>query len=122
MSLPTHTPPSGPGAGAAYAASHPAAGPRTYLVIAAFLLVLTIMEVAVFYIPGLARVLVPLLLVMAAAKFALVALFYMHLRFDHVWFSYLFVAPLVIMIGLAVALLFLFGVFGGAGGRPGAVG
>ena len=116
MSTPTHAPPAG--AGAAHAAGHPAAGPRTYLVIAAFLLILTVMEVAVFYIPGLARVLVPLLLVMAAAKFALVALFYMHLRFDHVWFSYLFVAPFLIMIGLAVALLFLFGIVGG-GGRLG---
>ena len=118
MSTPTHSPHAGPGAGAAHAAGHPSAGPRTYVVIAAFLLILTVMEVAVFYIPGLARALVPLLLVMAFAKFALVALFYMHLRFDHVGFSYLFVVPLVIMIGLAVALLFLFGVFG-SGGRLG---
>ena len=119
MSTPTHSPHAGAGSIAGHAAEHPQSGPRTYLVIAAFLLILTVMEVAIFYIPGLARVLVPLLLVMAAAKFALVALFYMHLRFDHVWFSYLFVAPLLIMIGLAVALLFLFGIFGGAGGRLG---
>ena len=98
-----------------HAPVHPQAGPRTYLVIAAFLVVLTVMEVAVFYIPALARVLVPMLIVLALAKFALVAMFYMHLRFDHVWFSYLFVVPLVVAVGLVLALLWLFGVFGTTG-------
>ena len=98
--------------------AHAGAGARTYLVIAAFLLALTVMEVAVFYIPALAGVLVPLLVFLAVAKFALVAMFYMHLRFDHPWFTYLFVGPLVIATGLALALLWLFGVFG-ASGRPG---
>ena len=98
-------------------AAHTQAGPRTYLVIAAFLLLLTIMEVAVFYLPALARVLVPLLVFLAAAKFTLVAMFYMHLRFDHPWFSYLFVPPLVVAMGLAVTLLWLFGIFGTTGIR-----
>jgi heme/copper-type cytochrome/quinol oxidase subunit 4 len=101
-----------------HATEHPQAGPRTYLVIAAFLILLTVMEVAVFYIPALARVLIPLLIFLALAKFALVAMFYMHLRFDHVWFSYLFVAPLVIATGLAIALLWLLHVFGSTGLRP----
>ena len=96
----------------------PQAGPRTYLVIAAFLLLLTAMEVAVFYIPALARVLVPVLICLAIAKFALVAMFYMHLRFDDRWFTYVFVLPLVIATGLAIALLWLFGVFGTTGIRP----
>lgn len=98
---------------------HPGAGPRTYVVIGAFLLLLTVMEVAVFYIPALARVLVPVLLFLAVAKFSLVALFYMHLRFDHPWFAYVFVGPLLLMTGLAVALLWLFGVFGTTGLRGG---
>jgi cytochrome c oxidase subunit IV len=101
-----------------HATVHPQAGPRTYLVIAAFLLILTVMEVSAFYIPALARVLVPVLIALALAKFALVAMFYMHLRFDDVWFSYLFVTPLAIAIGLVVALLWLFGVFGTTGIRP----
>jgi cytochrome c oxidase subunit IV len=98
-----------------HAAAHAQAGPRTYLVIAVFLLVLTVMEVSVFYIPALARVLVPVLVVLALAKFALVAMFYMHLRFDDVWFSYLFVFPLVIAVGLVLALLWLHGLFGTTG-------
>jgi cytochrome c oxidase subunit IV len=101
----------------ASSAEHAAAGPRTYLVIGTFLLLLTIMEVAVFYIEALAPVLVPVLIFLALGKFALVAMFYMHLRFDHRWFSYLFVAPLLVMTGLALALLWLFGVFGTTGVR-----
>jgi len=100
------------------AAAHPQAGPRTYLVIAAFLLLLTVMEVAVFYIPALARVLVPVLVFLAMAKFALVAMFYMHLRFDHVWFSYLFVGPLVVAILLVISLLWLTGHIGTTGLPP----
>ena len=98
--------------------THPQVGLRTYAVIAAFLTLLTVMEVAAFYIPALAGVLIPLLISLAVAKFALVAMFYMHLRFDHAWFSYLFVGPLVIALGLAIAILWLFHVFGTTGLRP----
>lgn len=94
------------------------AGPRTYLVIGVFLLLLTVMEVAVFYIPALARVLVPVLILLATAKFALVAMFYMHLRFDHRWFSYMFVGPLMIAVIVVVALLWLFGHIGTTGYPP----
>jgi cytochrome c oxidase subunit 4 len=107
-----------PVADSAAEGAHVGAGPRTYLVIAGFLLLLTVMEVAVFYLEQLAPVLVPILIFLALAKFVLVAMFYMHLRFDHVWFAYLFVGPLVIATGLAVSLLWLFGVFGTTG-RPG---
>jgi cytochrome c oxidase subunit 4 len=95
------------------------AGPRTYLVIGAFLVLLTVMEVAVFYIPALAGVLVPVLILLAIAKFALVAMYYMHLRFDHRWFSYLFVGPLVFAVIVVVSLLWLFGHIGSTGPRPG---
>jgi cytochrome c oxidase subunit IV len=102
------------------AAAHSTVGPRTYLVVAAFLLAITVMEVWIFYVPALARVLVPILLILSTLKFALVAMFYMHLKFDHAWFSYVFVGPLIIAIGLAVALLWLFHHLGTTG--PGAAG
>jgi cytochrome c oxidase subunit IV len=95
---------------------HAGAGPRTYLVVAAFLLAITVMEVWVFYVPALSRVLIPILLILSTLKFALVAMFYMHLRFDHAWFSYVFVGPLIIAVGLAVALLWLFHHIGTTGG------
>jgi cytochrome c oxidase subunit IV len=115
--------PTPPAHGASHEADrgHPAPGPRTYAVIAVFLTVLTAMEIAVFYLPALAGVLVPVLLLLAIAKFALVAMFYMHLRFDHPGFTYLFVGPLVVATGLVIALLWLFHRFGSTGspGVPG---
>jgi heme/copper-type cytochrome/quinol oxidase subunit 4 len=104
--------------GAVHGPAHAGAGPRTYVVVAAFLLAITVMEVWVFYVPALSRVLVPILLILSTLKFALVAMLYMHLKFDHPWFSYVFVFPLIVAIGLAVSLLWLFGHIGttGAGG------
>jgi cytochrome c oxidase subunit 4 len=105
---------------AGHGVAHAGAGPRTYVVVAAFLVAITIMEVWVFYIPALRGVLVPILLILSACKFSLVAMFYMHLRFDHAWFSYVFVGPLIIAMGLAVSLLWLFGHIGTTGlGRVG---
>jgi cytochrome c oxidase subunit IV len=104
------------------AAAHTGVGPRTYLIVAAFLLAITVMEVWIFYVPALSRVLVPVLLILSTLKFSLVAMFYMHLRFDHAWFSYVFVGPLIIVIGLAVALLWLFGHIGTTGVIPAGAG
>jgi cytochrome c oxidase subunit 4 len=87
--------------------AHP--GAREYLGIAAVLTVITAIEVAVFYIPALHPVLVPVLLVLSGLKFALVAMFYMHLKFDSRLFSWLFYVPMVIAALLIVALLRLFG-------------
>ena len=114
----SHPAESGLGAGAA----HTGAGPRTYLIVAAFLLAITVMEVWIFYVPALAAVLVPVLLILSTLKFSLVAMFYMHLLFDHAWFSYVFVTPLIIVIGLAVALLWLFGHIGTTGVIPAGAG
>ena len=109
-------------AGTGHGGVRTGAGPRTYLVVAAFLLAITLMEVWIFYVPALARVLVPTLLILSTLKFALVAMFYMHLRFDHAWFSYVFIGPLIIAIGLAVALLWLFGHIGTTGVPPAGAG
>jgi cytochrome c oxidase subunit 4 len=88
--------------------SHP--GARQYLAIALVLLIVTIVEVAIFYVPAMKPVLVPSLLVLSAAKFALVAMFYMHLKFDHPIFSWLFVLPMLLAAGVILALMLLFGV------------
>ena len=86
--------------------SHP--GAATYLIIAAFLIVLTVMEITVFYVHPLRPVLVPVLLVLAAAKFALVAMFYMHLKYDGWLLTGVFVFPLLAATVLLAALLMLF--------------
>jgi hypothetical protein len=53
-------------------------------------------------------VLVPILIVLAMAKFALVALFYMHLHYDHRVFSVLFVFPLLLAVLVVLSLLLIF--------------
>src|SRR2546422_7408421 len=86
--------------------------------------ILTVLEVGVFYVPAFHAVLVPVLLVLSAAKFTLVVMFYMHLKDDNKFFTFLFGGPLVIAIGVMVALLFLFfgalTLRGGGGGPAGA--
>ena len=88
---------------------HPTAG--TYFKVGAILTIITIIEVWVYYIPGFTKtkIFVPLLLAMSAAKFAIVVMFYMHLKYDHKLFRSLFVGPLLIAAGTLMGLLFLFG-------------
>jgi cytochrome c oxidase subunit 4 len=83
----------------------------TYVKVAVILTVVTALEFAVIYIRALTPILVPLLLVMSAAKFALVVMFFMHLRYDSRALTTLFVGPLVVAIGLIVALTTLTGAF-----------
>ena len=85
---------------------HP--GATTYVIIALFLVVLTAMEITVFYVHALRPVLVPVLIVLGAAKFALVAMFYMHLRYDGLLLSGVFVFALMIATILLVSLILLF--------------
>ena len=79
-----------------------------YLRVAAALVILTVLEVGVFYVPAFRPVLVPVLLVLSATKFALVVMFYMHLKADNKFFTFLFGAPLLLAVGVMAALLFLF--------------
>jgi len=97
---------------------HPKAS--QYLKVAVVLFVLTAAEVAAYEVarrdmPGVlaglvTRLLVPLLVVLSAAKFAMVAMFYMHLKQDASIYSGLFVFPIVIALGLAFSLIALFSV------------
>src|SRR5574341_102057 len=89
---------------------HPGTG--TYLAIAAVLFIITIVEVGVFYVPAFKPVLAPVLLVLSALKFALVVMFYMHLKFDSPLFRLVFTLPLLLALGVSIALMFLFGAFG----------
>jgi cytochrome c oxidase subunit 4 len=84
---------------------------RTYLYVALVLTAITALEVGVIYIRFLTPIVVPLLLAMSVAKFVLVVMFFMHLRYDARSLTGLFVGPLLIAIGLAVALMTLTGAF-----------
>jgi cytochrome c oxidase subunit 4 len=84
---------------------------KQYKWVALILTVITIVEVWIYYIPAFvaSRLFVPSLLIMSAVKFAIVVLFYMHLRYDHKLFRVLFTGPLLIAITSVIALMFLFG-------------
>lgn len=99
------TRPAGHGTGADHAST------GTYVKVAVILTVVTALEFAVIYIRALTPILVPLLIVMSAGKFALVVLFFMHLRYDSRALTALFVGPLILAVGLAVALATLTGAF-----------
>ena len=87
-------------------AHHP--GPAKYAAIAAILTAITVVEVVVFYIEGLRGVLVPVLGVLSAIKFALVVMYYMHLKFDHGAFTRMLLVGLLLAFAVVAALLVLF--------------
>src|SRR5690349_7485712 len=66
--------------------AHP--GGREYVTIAVILAAVTGIEVAIYYIKEqVGQAFVPILLVLSAFKFAMVVLWFMHLRFDNRLFS-----------------------------------
>ena len=79
-----------------------------YWMIAAILAVITGLEVAIFYIPAIGSMLVPGLLVLSTAKFVMVVMFFMHLKFDSKIFTGLFLAGLSLAIFMIVSLIVLY--------------
>jgi cytochrome c oxidase subunit 4 len=92
-------------------AVHEHASVRVYVYVALVLTAITALEVGVIYIRFLTPIIVPLLLGMSLAKFVLVVMFFMHLRYDPRPLAAVFVGPLVIAFGLTVALMTLTGAF-----------
>ena len=85
---------------------------KTYINVAIALAILTAVEVASLYVPGIPNgFLVTALLVMSVLKFFLVVGFFMHLRYDSKIMRALFVGPLVIAIAIILALMALFSAF-----------
>src|SRR3989304_4850413 len=69
-----------------------------------WLLALTIIEVAVIYMP-LAKLVIAILLVgMALSKAALVALYFMHLKFERLTLGIIALTPLILCIFLILML------------------
>jgi cytochrome c oxidase subunit 4 len=97
-----------------HAAAHDAHAHPTwkqYKWVALILTLITVVEVWVYYIPSFVatKLFVPSLLIMSAVKFAIVVLFYMHLRYDARLFRALFTGPLIIAVVTLISLMFLFG-------------
>jgi len=80
--------------------------------VAIVLAIITGVEVATLYVPGIPNsVLVISLLLMSAVKFYLVVGFFMHLKYDHPIMRALFVGPLVIAVAIILAVMALFSAF-----------
>lgn len=84
----------------------------TYWLIAVILGIITILEVAVFYVPTLRAVIVPVLLTLSAAKFVLVAMFFMHLKYDSPVLTMVFSVGIFVAMVIVFALMALFGAGG----------
>lgn len=82
----------------------------TYWKIALILTVLTAVEVGLYETSFRAsRLFIPILLILSLAKFVIVVMYYMHLKFDHKVFRTLFVGASVLASIILVGLLLLFG-------------
>lgn len=99
----------------AHASGHPT--PATYAKIASILAIITAIEFGIFYVPdyapGLKSVIVPAFVLLSAVKFALVGMFYMHLKFDSRLFSGFFVGGLLLATTVIMALMALFAIVSG---------
>jgi cytochrome c oxidase subunit 4 len=76
-----------------------------YINIGLVLAAITGLEVAVYYVTALEGILAPILIALAASKFLLVVLFFMHLKFDNRLFSTMFTAGFVLAIAVFCVVL-----------------
>jgi caa(3)-type oxidase subunit IV len=92
-------------------AAHNSPSVRTYVNIFIVLFVATAIEVAASYLSDIGVPVwgeIAVLVGLAAIKGVLVVMFYMHLRFDSRWFTFLFSAAMVLATVGVIAFLVLF--------------
>jgi len=85
-----------------------------YLKIAAILALFTGLEVSTYFIEDSVSeaFLFISLSVLMVVKFVMVAAYFMHLKYDTPWFRYLFIAGLVLAMGVYTIFFFAFDLFG----------
>ena len=83
----------------------------TYVRVAVTLGGITGVEVAIFFADWLGHGIIPILVLLSGAKFALIVIFYMHLKYEARLFSGMFVAGLILATGVVLALMALFQFF-----------
>jgi hypothetical protein len=102
-----HEPAHGGGHAAVHAAEHAHPGSGTYITIALILTVITAIEVVVYYVPALLDYIFPILLFLSAVKFVMVVGWFMHLKFDHVSFTWYFGGGLGLALVIVLSLMIL---------------
>jgi cytochrome c oxidase subunit 4 len=75
-----------------------------YLVVFIILGVSTLVETLVSYIQQ-TTIKLPTLLILSAVKALLVLLYFMHLKFDSKWFTYLFIPGCILVIPLILIIM-----------------
>ncbi|MBG73514.1 MAG: cytochrome C oxidase subunit IV [Chloroflexi bacterium] len=85
--------------------------PITYFKVAMALVALTALEVVVFYFEWLGYLIIPVMAILSIGKFAIVVMYYMHLKFDEKLLTYVFMAGLILAIVVIFWLMALFGWF-----------
>jgi cytochrome c oxidase subunit 4 len=79
----------------------------TYIKIAIILALITVIEVAIYYIESFSTILVPALLALSAFKFVTVVGYFMHLKFDSKWLSGIFASALIVSLAVFIGLWFI---------------
>lgn len=92
----------------ATAREHAHPGPAAYVKVALILAVVTAIEVAIYYFDLAPGLLVTLLLGLSLLKFLLVALYFMHLKFDSLLFRRLFITGMLLAISVYAVVLATF--------------
>jgi cytochrome c oxidase subunit 4 len=90
-------------------ARHPS--PAEYVRIALILGAITGAEVAVYYLDSVKAILIPLLFIFAAIKFTLVAMWFMHLKFDNKLYARFFLSGILFALSVYAIVLLTFRVF-----------
>ena len=93
----------------AHGTAHPS--PKEYVRIGLILFVLTALEITASYTHVSGGILIPTLFVLAIVKFALVVMWFMHLKFDDRRYSRFFLMGLAGAFTLYLIVLLLFRVF-----------
>jgi cytochrome c oxidase subunit 4 len=76
-----------------------------YLTVGLILAVITVVEVAIYYVDMVEGVLISLLIALSLMKFVMVVLWFMHLRFDNRLFSIFFGGALFLVLALFVVVM-----------------
>lgn len=76
-----------------------------YMAVFWWLLILTVIEIAVIYLPIAKTPIVIMLVSLAISKAALVALYFMHLKFERVTLGAVALSPFVLCVFLILMLL-----------------
>jgi len=76
-----------------------------YMAVFWWLLILTIIEIAVIYLPIVKAAIVIMLVALAISKATLVALYFMHLKFERLTLGAVALSPFVLCVFLILMLL-----------------